>query len=95
MPTNITRESLSSEVIQVVVRSSVTLDTQPVAIALVDAGTEPVGGDFDTAFWQGSASTTRMAQLGAAAYSPGSYDIYVRVTDVEVPVLYAGRMLVT
>lgn len=95
MPTNITRESLSSEVIQVVVRATVTLSAQVVAMAIVAAGTEPSGGDFSNVSWIGSAATTRTAQKSATTYTAGSYDIYVRVTDTEVPVLYAGRMLVT
>lgn len=94
MPTNITRESLSSEVIQVVVRATVTLSAQTVAMAIVEAGTEPESGDFAAVSWIGTASTTRTAQKDAATYSPGSWDIYVKVTDTEVPVLYAGRMLV-
>lgn len=95
MPTNITRESLSSEVLQAVVRATVTLNAQVVAFAIIPAGTEPVGGDFAAVSWIGSASTTRTAQKSAATYTAGSYDVYVRVTDTEVPVLYAGRMLVT
>jgi hypothetical protein len=95
VPTNITRESLSSEVIEVVVRSNVTLNAQVVSMAIVAAGTEPVGGDFAAVSWIGTAGTTRTAQKSAAAYAQGSYDIYVKVVDTEVPVLYAGRMLVT
>lgn len=94
MPTNITRESLSSEVIQVVVRAAVELDAQAVAMAIVAAGTEPVGGDFSAVSWIGEAATIRTAQKSATTYTQGNYDIYVKVTDTEVPVLYAGRMLV-
>lgn len=95
MPTNIVRESLSSEVLQVVVRATVTLNAQTVAMAVIPKGTEPVGGDFSNVSWIGSASTIRTAQKSATTYSPGSYDIYVKVTDTEVPVLFAGTMLVT
>jgi hypothetical protein len=95
VPTNITRESLSSEVLQAVVRANVTLNAQVVKMAIVPAGTEPVSGDFAVVSWIGSAATTRTAQKAAAAYAAGSWDIYVQVTDTEVPVLYAGRMLVT
>lgn len=95
MPTNITRESLSSEVLQAVVRATVTLNAQTVAMAVIPAGTEPVGGDFSAVSWIGSAATTRTAQKSATTYAAGSYDVYVKVTDSEVPVLYAGRMLVT
>ena len=94
MPTNIVRESLSSEVLQVVVRATVTLNAQTVAFAIVPKGTEPVGGDFANVSWIGTAGTTRTAQKSATTYAAGSWDIYVKVTDTEVPVLYAGTMLV-
>lgn len=96
MPTNITRESLSSEVLQVVVQATVELDAQDVDIAVIPAGTEPISGDFDPATWLGAdPGFTRTAELPAASYAAGSWDIYIRVTDTEVPVLYAGRMLST
>lgn len=94
MPTNIVRESLSSEVLQIVVRATVTLNAQTVAFAIIPKGTEPVSGDFSNVSWIGSAATTRTAQKSATAYAAGNYDVYVRVTDTEVPVLYAGSMLV-
>lgn len=94
MPTNITRQALSSEVVRVVVRANVTLNAQTVAMAIIEAGTEPAPGDFSNVSWIGTAGTTRTAQKSATAYTAGSYDIYVKVTDTEVPVMYAGRMLV-
>lgn len=94
MPTNITRQALSSEVLQVVVRSSSTLSAQTVTIAVVAADTEPVGGDFTAATWIGTAGTTRTAQKAAATYARGSWDVYVKVVDTDTPVIYAGRMLV-
>ncbi len=94
MPVNIQRQALSDEVLRVTVYSPVDLDAQPVAMAIVDAGTEPSGGDFDSVTWIGTAGSTRTAQKATATYSVGSYDIYVKVTDDEIPVLYAGRMLV-
>lgn len=95
MATTIYRESLSSEVIQVVVRATVELDAQDVDMAIVTAGTEPAGGDFDPVTWLGAAAFTRTAQKDADTYAQGSYDIYIRVTDTEVPVMFAGRMIVT
>lgn len=94
MPTNIVRESLSSEVLEIVVRATVTLSSQPVSMAVVAAGTEPVGGDFSTVSWIGDAAKIRTAQKSATTYSAGSYDVYVKVVGTETPVLYAGRMLV-
>lgn len=95
MPTTITRQALSSEVIQVVVRATVTLNAQTVTIAVVPADEEPESGDFAAASWIGTSGTTRTAQKAAATYTRGTYDIYVKVADSETPVLYAGRMLVT
>lgn len=96
MPTNITRQALSSEVLQVVVRSTSTLSSQTVTMAVVPSDEEPESGDFGAASWIGTAGTTRTAQKAAATYTVGSYDVYVKVVDVaESPVLYAGRMLVT
>lgn len=94
MPTNIQRESLSNEVIETTVYSTTDLTSQTVEIAIVDALIEPVDADFGAANWIGTAGKTRVAQLPAATYAPGSWDVYVRVTDIEVPVIYAGRMLV-
>lgn len=94
MPVNIQRQALSDEVLQITVYSPVELDDQVVEMALVDAGTEPSGGDFAAVSWIGAAGTVRTAQKASAAYTAGSYDIYIRVTDDEIPVLYAGRMLV-
>lgn len=94
MPTNIVRESTSSEVLQAVVRSTITLDAQAVAFAVVVAGTEPGPGDFSAGSWLGSANTTRTAQKSATTYTAGSWDVYVKVTDSEIPVIYAGRMTV-
>jgi hypothetical protein len=93
VPTEITRESLSSEVLNVVVRAAETL-TATVTMAVVVAGVEPQSGDFGAASWIGTAGTTRTAQKAATTYAQGSYDVYVKVASTEVPVLYAGRMLV-
>lgn len=95
MPTNTSRQAISSEVLQVVVQSPVTLSAQTVTMAIITAGTEPVLGDFAAVSWVGDAGTTRTAQKSATTYTAGSYDIYVRVIAAsESPVLYAGRMLV-
>lgn len=94
MPTNIQRQALSSEVLQVTVRSNRTLTSQTVTMAVVPADQEPVGGDFGAASWIGTASTTRTAEKSAATYAVGSWDVYVKIVDSpETPVLYAGRML--
>lgn len=94
MSTVIQRQSLSSEVLQVNVHAPVSLTTQAVTMAVIEAGTEPVGGDFTSVSWIGTTGSTRVAQKSATTYAVGSYDVYVKVTDTQVPVLYAGRMLV-
>lgn len=94
MPVNIQRQALSFEVLQITVYAPVELDAQVVEMALVDAGVEPVNGDFDAVAWIGDPGTTRTAEKTADSYAIGSYDVYIRVTDAEIPVLYAGRMVV-
>lgn len=96
MPTNIQRQALSSEVLQVLVRSTTELNAQTVTIAVIPADTEPVLGDFGAASWIGTAARSRTAEKATTTYAVGSWDVYVKVADSpETPVLYAGRMLVT
>lgn len=63
--------------------------TQPVTIAVVPTGTEPVLGDFDTAAWETNATTdpdTYYAYVligpppGLVTLTAGSiYDVYIKI----------------
>lgn len=92
---NITRNRASVEYLNVPVTSDVTLDAQPVELAVVQG--QPAEDDWQTAAWQGSAGTTRTARL--EPFIPpgtGTYSVFVRITDSpEVPVFRAGRITFT
>jgi len=65
---------------------------------------EPTSGDWKTATWEADSSTnptTYYARClvgpgGTVTLSDGDYQVWVKITDSpEVPVLKAGRLVVT
>jgi hypothetical protein len=90
----------SKEELTVEVVANVTLDTQPVAFAILPENDPPDDGTVYTdGDWMGDPGTTREAQIivgpGGAIedLTAGWYDIYVRVTDPAVtPVIFSGRL---
>lgn len=96
MATIVSRSAESTEYVEAVVTSDVTLDAQ--VVEFVISSTAPVDGTVWTAgAWAGSAGTTRTARIlvgptdGALDPGKGRYTVYVRVVDTpEIPVIEAG-----
>jgi hypothetical protein len=88
----------SIEYLRVPVTASVTLDAQPVEMALTprtgNTATPPVS--WETATWTGPTGNTRTARLLIGPLSPGTYDCWVRVdAGDEIPVRVAGLVTAT
>lgn len=79
----------STEYLQVAFTASVTLDQQPVELAVVEPGARPGDEDWIAAEWVGQAATSRTARiLIDDGTHVGLRNVYGRVTDdPEVPVL--------
>ena len=71
-----------------------------VQIAIPKTNVQPVSGDWKSASWD-SYDGEYFARIlvgpgGDIVPLPGTYDIYVKVTDSpEVPALYAGKLIIT
>jgi hypothetical protein len=90
--------SQSIEYLRVPVTASVTLDTQPVEMALTPrSGTSPTAPvSWETATWTGLPGTTRTARLLIGPLTPGTYDCWVKVdAGDEIPVRVAGLVTAT
>lgn len=97
MSTTINRSVVSSEYLQVAVTSNTLLGSQAVKMAVITADTEPESGDFAAVSWASATPAyANTARKSATTYAVGQWDVYVQVVDSpEVPVVYAGRMIVT
>ncbi|SDI40717.1 hypothetical protein SAMN05421505_14917 [Sinosporangium album] len=77
--------------------------TEPVEVAFVNPGAEPVTGDWHPAAWDADSVTAKGADAriligpgGEVVLADGTYDAWVRVTGpVERPVLWAGQVPIT
>lgn len=85
--------AMSKEYLHGVVVSNVSLDAQPVEVAILGPAASPDGSTtWYVAEWEGDAATTRSWRLlvgptTTVALTPGVYSVWYRVTDVtETPV---------
>jgi hypothetical protein len=95
--TEIFRSNVSSEYLQIQVSGNLLLGSQGVKMAVIPAGDILESSDLASVSWASATPAyANTARKSATTYAVGSYDIYVQVVDSpEIPVLYAGRMLVT
>lgn len=96
---------LSTEYVRVAVAASdgsspINVTSDPVALAFVSAGVQPVSGDFHTGSWETVGSTNYARLLvgpggGAITLGLGLYDVYVKITDnPEAPVRKSGAIAI-
>jgi hypothetical protein len=69
--------------------------TKPVDMAFVSTSSSPADDDWNTAEWETVdgeyIAKCLVGPTGTRSLDPGTYAVYVRVTDdPEVPVIYAG-----
>ncbi len=84
----------SVEYLNVDITADVTLDTQPVSVAV--SRSTPTGTDWQAAEWAGTAGTTRTARVLYTADTPGLYAVWARITDnPETPIIRAGTLSVS
>lgn len=100
--TTLVFSSLTTEYVYVPVTADVSLNAQPVEIAIIPVTQEePAEEDWYTAAWAGAAGLTRSAKLlvgpdETVTLVDGKYTIWARVTDTpKVPVLKSGLLIVT
>lgn len=105
-PMPLTISSLSTEYVEVVVRSTVhgyphDPSTDVVAMAFILGGSNPGPSDWHTGSWDTVGATRWVAQClvgpgaGGVPLSAGTYAIWVRVTDnPEVPVEHVGQLII-
>ena len=104
---NLTLSSLSTDYVQVPVSAAIdganynpTPDT--VQLAFMAPGASPGTSDWHTGSWDTPSAGTYMAQVligpaaGGIVLTPGTYTIWVKVTDnPEVPVRTPGFLVIT
>lgn len=92
---SIDRDSVEYVKVPVTPPAGIDITAQPVSIAVTDAAARPVAADWKTASWDGNVAKTLIGP-GVLALAPGSYKVWVKVTDSpEVPVMAAGTITVT
>lgn len=94
MPTPTTLDALSTEFIWVPVVSPTDPTGDPVSLAFVSSG-KPGSGDWKNADWDDRAARILLGP-GAVALTPGTYSVWIRITDdPAVPVINAGQLVIT
>ena len=92
--TSIDRDSLEYLKVPITTPPDVIINTQSVEIAVMLPEARPLEEDWRTAEWSGTTARILVGP-GAQELLPGTYKVWVRVTDVpEIPVLVAGTITV-
>lgn len=93
---SIDRESVEYIKVPVTPPSGVTISAQVVEIAVVAQTSRPITTDWRSATWVGTNIAQVLIGPGQLQLAAGTYNVWVRVTDVpEIPVLIAGTITVT